>query len=193
MKFKQRKQTITTTDSRNEFIVHDEAQENNANDDVESDLEELADVMDIPVSEEDFVYRINDYIKECLATLNDKRTKHCKITQITEALRTVEKQFMKNIPQSCASCRGVSPQFRTENMIKIFQRGLSQKQKKSMLQKGLNFQVLDVNLQKSQFEMNSYFEQDAILDTNFEVELGTNDVNDEIIDEDGNHSKRRLY
>ncbi|KAJ3090513.1 hypothetical protein HK102_003478 [Quaeritorhiza haematococci] len=62
------------------------------------------------------------------------RAKH---TQITELVRKLEKSFLSSIPpQSCANCRGQNARFRAEGMQKIFFKGLSATQAKSMRTKG---------------------------------------------------------
>jgi len=118
--------------------------------------------------------RIDDYVAECLAKNKDIKVTG-KTTQITQSLQALEKEFLRGIPSlSCQSCKGISPKFRKETQIKIFQKHLSSTQRRLMKAKGLTFEVLNISRKKSEEHDN----EDEMMDDQSDVE----DHN--VIDED---------
>ena len=90
--------------------------------------------------DQDYLSKLSSYVNDCLST---RPTFKQKTTLATESIRQAEKQFYSSIPsKSCANCRGQSPKFRVEGMIKIFQKQLTQKEAKSMLDKNLELKKL---------------------------------------------------
>jgi DNA-directed RNA polymerase I subunit RPA1 len=93
-----------------------------------------------PGTATEFITAIDSYVDECMKKLEDDNVRRTirRNTLITEATRGIEKLFLSTIPAgSCANCKGQSPKFRAEGMVKIFQKPLTGKQLKSMKGRGM--------------------------------------------------------
>ncbi|KAJ3414278.1 hypothetical protein HDV05_006807 [Chytridiales sp. JEL 0842] len=133
-------------------MVDDEAAEGDEDEDDEEGLEEAIDRMEggadddsylfeqhratKPRTAEEMIAAIDEYVEEKMAAAGlsaDSLTPAAKATMITDALRSLERQFMASIPSHiCANCKGVSPKFRTEGQHKIFEKELPAKAKNAM-------------------------------------------------------------
>jgi DNA-directed RNA polymerase I subunit RPA1 len=94
---------------------------------------------------------------------------------VADARREVIKDFLKTItvPKTCASCRGISPGYRKDRFVKIFEKALSSKEQAKMAQsnhKAVNAALL-VDKVKPSKKSNGYQEDEAIAD----VDLSSND------------------
>jgi DNA-directed RNA polymerase I subunit RPA1 len=99
-----------------------------------------------PGTATEFITAIDNYVDECMKKLDDEKVR--KIIRrnmlITDTTRVIEKLFLSSIPAgSCANCKGQSPKFRAEGMVKIFQKPLTGKQLKSMKGKGMTMAKLN--------------------------------------------------
>ncbi|GME24284.1 DNA-directed RNA polymerase i subunit Rpa1 [Neofusicoccum parvum] len=91
---------------------------------------------------QDLIQKREAYVKRALKAAGfrskgdglDKRTE-----AVAEERRFVVKDFLADINKNrkCASCGGISPSFRKDRFAKIFKKGLSKKDKNSMIQKGI--------------------------------------------------------
>ncbi|KAH7134853.1 hypothetical protein B0J13DRAFT_480560 [Dactylonectria estremocensis] len=94
----------------------------------------------------DNVTRARDkYVLKCLHGIKVKRgeTKRGKHEGASEMRREVIKEFLAEITKRrlCASCGGISPSYRKDRFVKVFERSLSDKEKAKMAQK--NFKQRD--------------------------------------------------
>lgn len=94
----------------------------------------------------DNVTRARDkYVEKCLRGIKVKRgdTKRGKHEGASEMRREVIKEFLAEITKRrlCASCGGISPSYRKDRFVKVFERSLSDKEKAKMAQK--NFKQRD--------------------------------------------------
>ncbi|RMJ08130.1 hypothetical protein BHE90_016411 [Fusarium euwallaceae] len=108
---------------------------------LESEAEEEGDSNSI-----DNVTRARDrYVDKCLRGIKVKRgeTKRGKHEGASEMRREVIKEFLAEITKRriCASCGGISPSYRKDRFVKVFERSLSDKEKTKMAQK--NFKQAD--------------------------------------------------
>ncbi|RSL88482.1 hypothetical protein CEP52_015208 [Fusarium oligoseptatum] len=108
---------------------------------LESEAEEEGDSNSI-----DNVTRARDrYVDKCLRGIKVKRgeTKRGKHEGASEMRREVIKEFLAEITKRriCASCGGISPSYRKDRFVKVFERSLSDKEKAKMAQK--NFKQAD--------------------------------------------------
>lgn len=90
----------------------------------------------------DSVTRARDkYVGKCLRGIKTKRaeTKRGKHEGAIEMRREVIKEFLGEITKRrvCASCNGISPAYRKDRFVKIFEKSLSDKEKAKMAQKNL--------------------------------------------------------
>jgi DNA-directed RNA polymerase I subunit RPA1 len=98
-----------------------------------------------PTTEAEFITAIDRYVDQCMKKLGDSEVRRIirRNTLITDTTRAIEKMFLATIPAgNCANCRGASPKFRAEGMVKIFQKPLTAKQLKQMKSKGMSLAVL---------------------------------------------------
>ncbi|KAH7248125.1 hypothetical protein B0J15DRAFT_401290 [Fusarium solani] len=108
---------------------------------LESEAEEEGDSNSI-----DNVTRARDrYVDKCLRGIKVKRgeTKRGKHEGASEMRREIIKEFLAEITKRriCASCGGISPSYRKDRFVKVFERSLSDKEKAKMAQK--NFKQAD--------------------------------------------------
>ncbi|KAM6526293.1 hypothetical protein FSOLCH5_002415 [Fusarium solani] len=108
---------------------------------LESEAEEEGDSNSI-----DNVTRARDrYVDKCLRGIKVKRgeTKRGKHEGASEMRREIIKEFLAEITKrrTCASCGGISPSYRKDRFVKVFERSLSDKEKAKMAQK--NFKQAD--------------------------------------------------
>lgn len=84
------------------------------------------------------IRRRNAFVKKCIkaAKANPWEWKREKNEGVAEARRFVVKSFMKAINGSriCGNCSGISPTYRKDRYVKIFERALSAKEKAKMAQ-----------------------------------------------------------
>ncbi|KAK7403596.1 hypothetical protein QQX98_010648 [Neonectria punicea] len=97
-------------------------------------------------SSTDNVTRARDkYVDKCLSGIKVKRgdTKRGKHEGASEMRREVIKEFLAEITKRrlCASCGGISPSYRKDRFVKVFEKSLSDKEKAKMAQK--NFKQRD--------------------------------------------------
>ena len=92
-------------------------------------------------SDDSVIRKINKFVKRCLQRGSSKRgdLKNQKHEGASEMRRHVVKQFLAEITKTrkCTSCGGVSPAYRKDRAVKVFEKPLSDKEKASMAQKGL--------------------------------------------------------
>ncbi|KAF4982550.1 hypothetical protein FZEAL_1861 [Fusarium zealandicum] len=108
---------------------------------LESEAEEEGDNSSI-----DNVTRARDkYVDKCLRGIKVKRgeAKRGKHEGANEMRREVVKEFLAEITKRriCSSCGGVSPSYRKDRFVKVFEKSLSDKEKAKMAQK--NFKQAD--------------------------------------------------
>ncbi|KAJ3524126.1 hypothetical protein NM208_g12176 [Fusarium decemcellulare] len=89
----------------------------------------------------DNVTRARDkYVDKCLSGIKVKRgdTKRGKHEGASEMRREIIKEFLAEITlgKTCWSCKGISPKYRKDRFVKIFEGALSDKDKARMAQKG---------------------------------------------------------
>lgn len=81
------------------------------------------------------------FVRDCLRNGKTKRgeTRRGKHEGATELRREVLKEFFKDIgpKRACASCGGISPAYRKDRFVKIFENPLSDKDKAKMAQKSM--------------------------------------------------------
>lgn len=95
-----------------------------------------------PDSAAEFIKAVDDYVSKCIKENADSN--YSRTTLATDTVRTVEKLFLSSIPpNSCANCRGQSPKFRSEGMVKVFQKPLTAKQANAMSKRGLSLAKLN--------------------------------------------------
>ncbi|KAJ6439154.1 DNA-directed RNA polymerase I subunit RPA1 [Purpureocillium lavendulum] len=79
------------------------------------------------------------YVQSCLRGLKSKRgdTVRTKHEGRTQSRRDVIRQFLADITKTrqCASCGGISPSYRKDRFVKIFEKSLSPKEQAKMAQK----------------------------------------------------------
>ncbi|KAL6915920.1 hypothetical protein ACHAPO_005375 [Fusarium lateritium] len=90
----------------------------------------------------DNVTRARDkYVDKCLRGIKIKRgdAKRGKHEGSSEMRREVIKEFLAEITKRrlCANCNGISPSYRKDRFVKVFERSLSDKEKAKMAQKNL--------------------------------------------------------
>ncbi|RGP66425.1 DNA-directed rna polymerase i subunit rpa1 [Fusarium longipes] len=94
----------------------------------------------------DNVTRARDkYVDKCLRGIKIKRgdTKRGKHEGSSEMRREIIKEFLAEITKRrlCANCNGISPSYRKDRFVKVFERSLSDKEKAKMAQR--NFKQAD--------------------------------------------------
>lgn len=99
---------------------------------------------------------------------------------VFEARREIIKDFLKNITASrtCANCQGISPSFRKDQYVKIFEKALSPKDRAKMSQgsyKAVNAVKLIGNQVKKDKDHTSYDSDEAIAD----IDLSSSDAEGE--------------
>lgn len=81
------------------------------------------------------------YVQQCLEGTKVKRgdTKRGKHEGASEMRRDVVKEFLAEITKKrlCSSCGGISPAYRKDRFVKVFEKSLSDKEKAKMAQKSL--------------------------------------------------------
>ncbi|KAF8864699.1 beta and beta-prime subunits of DNA dependent RNA-polymerase [Acephala macrosclerotiorum] len=106
-----------------------QTKDNTASDDSEDDEESAIDVV---------IRRRNAFVKKSIkaAKTTAWEWKREKNEGVAEARRTVVKAFLKAITSSkiCGNCNGISPTFRKDRYVKIFEKSLSVKEKHKMAQ-----------------------------------------------------------
>ncbi|KAI1007284.1 DNA-directed RNA polymerase I subunit [Podosphaera aphanis] len=153
--------------------------ENNKSNSAESDPE-----TETPI--EDVIRRRNKFVRKTIKSSksNNWEWKKDKNEGVAEARRVVIKDFLKAITtgRACSNCTGISPSFRKDRYVKIFEKALSLKDKAKMAQG--NFQAVDaVQLVGGCEKKNRDFDSDeAIADINLpsEDEEESQDFNEEI-------------
>ncbi|KAF4120987.1 hypothetical protein GMORB2_2473 [Geosmithia morbida] len=105
-------------------------------DDVESEAEEEGNN-----SVNNVVRAREKYVEQCLSGTDLKRgdTSKGKHEGATEMRREVIKNFLAELTAKriCASCGGISPTYRKDRFVKIFEKALSDKEKSKMAQKSM--------------------------------------------------------
>jgi DNA-directed RNA polymerase I subunit RPA1 len=129
-----------------EDMMDDEAMEVDEESEGEEESVDIEESINFVHSPEEYIQRIDEYVEKAFAAQKAAGITEVKTTQITEALRRLERSFLRSIPPNgCANCRGQNPKFRKEGMHKIFQRSLSAKQNRQMKAKGLEFERLNIH------------------------------------------------
>lgn len=119
----------------------------------------------------DNVIRMRDkYVEKCLQGTKVKRgeTKRGKHEGANEMRRELIKEFLAEITTKrlCSSCGGISPSYRKDRFVKIFERSLSDKEKAKMAQK--SFKQSDamtrVHLTATKQKANGYASDEGVAD-----------------------------
>jgi DNA-directed RNA polymerase I subunit RPA1 len=140
------------------------------NDSEESDKESAVDVI---------MRRRNAFVKKSIkaAKASPWEWRREKNEGVAEARRVVVKSFMKAISAGriCGNCGGISPTFRKDRYVKIFEKSLSEKEKAKMSQG--NFRAVNA-VQILESSKNKKFDDD--LDEGIaDIDLSSNDEDDE--------------
>jgi DNA-directed RNA polymerase I subunit RPA1 len=148
------------------------------------DVEEEGSEPDVESFVDDVIHRRNNFVKKSIkiaAKISSWEWKNEKNEGVAEARRITVKAFLKAITTGrvCGNCSGISPTFRKDRYVKIFQKALTAKEKAKMAQG--NFRAVDaVNiLQQSKKEKDYvHFDEgiaDIDLSSNEEDEAGKGD------------------
>ncbi|KAJ2998867.1 hypothetical protein HDV02_003977 [Globomyces sp. JEL0801] len=107
----------------------------------EKDEDEEADNLPTVAASKETI--LEDIKKKVNELLENSPKRYTKATLLTEAVRKLERQYMSMIPPgACANCRGISPRYRNDGDVRIFQRPLGAKNYSAMLAKGLTMAKL---------------------------------------------------
>lgn len=112
---------------------------------LKKDGDESASDDDEEAASETIIRKRNSYVKRCIksAKLAPWEWRKEKNEGVAEARRLVVKDFMKSmhLGRKCHKCKGLSPTYRKDRYVKIFEKPLSAKDKAKMVQ--LNLRVVD--------------------------------------------------
>ena len=150
---------------------------------VESKTEETGDGNNLSEEEsvaDSVIRRRNAFVKKAIksAKASSWEWKREKNEGVAEARRVVVKAFMKAITanRTCGNCNGISPSYRKDRFVKIFEKALSPKEKAKMAEK--NFYVVNavqlLQQEKKKEKVNGDFDE-GIAD----IDLSSNEENDE--------------
>lgn len=109
---------------------------------------------------------------------------------VAEARREVIKEFFKNITagRQCHNCMGISPSFRKDRYVKIFERALSPKDKAKMAQgnfRATNAMKLIGKSPKERERLNGYESDEGIADINLSSNSEDDEGEGDALDVDG--------
>jgi DNA-directed RNA polymerase I subunit RPA1 len=116
--------------------------------------EDGGDAMDVDLTVEGEKERIEAFVKKALK--NGSKKKFVKTTLIVDSIRKIEKMFLAAMPtQRCQNCKGISPAFRNDGVVKIFEKPLQPKQLQAMAAMGLVRQNLFGESEKFEVSLDS--------------------------------------
>lgn len=121
----------------------------------------------------DSITRARDkYVEQCLRGNKLKRgdTKKGKHEGAMELRREIIKEFLAEITKKrvCASCGGISPTYRKDRFVKIFEKSLSDKEKAKMAQRGMKRTdaMARVHSARTKTKPNGYAFDEGVADVN---------------------------
>ena len=110
------------------------------------------------------------YVQQCIRGSKLKRydAKKGKHEGASEMRREIIKEFLAEITKKrlCSGCGGISPSYRKDRFVKVFERSLSSKEKAKMAQKSLKWDdaMARVHQDKSARKPNSYASDEGVAD-----------------------------
>lgn len=138
----------SSSGAASESILDDEAREVKDEEEEEDDDDELT--MEArshqPSSSQEYLDIVDEYVRNCMASASSSSSGFTKTTLSTESIRQLEKTVLSSIPaNTCANCRGPSTKYRKEGNYKVFQKGFTAKQLRSLKGKGMEYLKLNVH------------------------------------------------